>query len=140
MKAKAGLGLGIAVIVGVLAWVAVLAAPANLQYYLLVDECVSQADQLVGKRLRLSGRVAAQSLHIAEDRRTASFQLQGTQHRLAVTCRGPIPDNLAEEIEVVVEGSLGSEGRFQAGRVITRCASKYAPKQSLTAEASDGAE
>jgi cytochrome c-type biogenesis protein CcmE len=140
MKVKAGLGLGIAVIVGVLAWVAVLAAPANLQYYLLVDECVSQGNQLCGQRLRLSGRVAAHSLQIAEDRRTASFQLQGTQHRLAVTCHGPIPDNLTEEIEVVVEGSLGPDGCFQAGRVITRCASKYAPKQSPPAEAGAGVE
>jgi cytochrome c-type biogenesis protein CcmE len=134
MKVKAGLGLGIAVIVGAIAWLAVLAVPSNLQYYLLVDECVGQGDRLAGKHLRLSGRVAAHSLHIAEDRRTASFQLQGTEHRIEVACRGPIPDNLAEEIDVVVEGSLTPDGGFQAGKVITRCASKYAPKSSQTAD------
>jgi cytochrome c-type biogenesis protein CcmE len=134
MKVKAGLGLGIAVIIGVISWIAVLAAPSNLQYYLLVDECVGQGDRFAGKHLRLSGRVAAHSLHIAEDRRTASFRLQGTQHCVEVTCRGPIPDNLAEEIDVVVEGSLTLAGSFQASKVITRCASKYAPKSSATTD------
>jgi len=120
--------VGAAVIIAVIAYIAMLSQSTSLQYYLLVDECAAQRDTLQGKRLRISGGIAADSLRIAEDRRSASFVLQGKEHRLAVHCRGTLPDNLAEGIEVVVEGSLNPDGQLDGDRVITRCASKYAPE------------
>jgi cytochrome c-type biogenesis protein CcmE len=128
MGSKPKLLAGAAVITAVIAYLVYLGATSDFKYYLLVDECAAQADRLQGKRLRVSGTVGAGSLKIAEDRRSASFVLNGKEHRLAVRCSGALPDNLAEGIEVVVEGSLGPGGGLLGDRVITRCASKYAPK------------
>ena len=107
-----------------------LGASNSWQYYLQVDECLGQADQFRGKRLRLSGCVAADSLKTSPEYRQANFVLEGNEHRLQVCYRGTIPDNLAEGREVVVEGTLGGDDHFECETLITRCASKYAPKDT----------
>lgn len=129
MNVKAKLALGTAVITAAVGYVVYLGASSSWQYYLLVDECVAQADQMSGKHLRVSGSIAAGSLTIPTHRRWASFLLEGKEHRLAVSCPGPLPDNLAEGVEVVVEGALAGDGSLQGHKVITRCASKYAPAE-----------
>ena len=105
-------------------YLAYLGAASSWQYYLSVDEATADATSIEGKRVRVSGRIKTGSLTIADDRRQASFDLSGVAHTLHATCRCPLPDNLAEEIEVVVEGTLQADG-IHGDKVITRCASKY---------------
>ncbi len=126
MNVKGKMVVGATVLAGVIAYLAYLGASSSWQYYLLVDECVAQADRFAGKRLRVSGRVMAGSLNVANNRRQAAFVLEGTERKLPVSCRGTLPDNLAEGMEVVVEGALKTDGHLQGEKVITRCASKYA--------------
>ncbi len=128
MNAKVKLALAGAVIAIVVVYLTFLGLSTTWQYYLLVDECQGQVDQFRGKRLRVSGRVEKGSLHISPDRREASFRLCGDKHKLPVSCLGPLPDNLADCMDVVVEGVLQDDGHLQGQKVITRCASKYAPK------------
>ena len=125
-----GVLLVAALIIGFGLYLVYLGATTTWQYYLLVDECCVGGEQWVGKRLRVSGKIAEGTLHISNDRREASFVMAGTEHRLAVRCDGPLPDNLVEGREVVVEGHLQSPELFDGQRVTTRCASKYAPKQA----------
>ena len=111
---------------------AYLGTTASWQYYLTVDECLSDASELATQRMRVNGKVAVGSLQITPDRQRATFQLCGTNSKLPVNCTGPLPDNLAEDMEVVVEGRLDETGRLQGDQVLTRCASKY-ETQSRTA-------
>ncbi len=76
--------------------------------------------------MRVSGKVALGSLDVATDRRQATFKLCGNGGELPVRCVGPLPDNLAEDMEVVVEGQLDESGLLQGDQLLTRCASKYA--------------
>jgi cytochrome c-type biogenesis protein CcmE len=46
-----------------------------------------------------------------------------------------LPDNLKEDIDVVVEGRLNESGALQGDRVLTRCASKYQSQQPATMSA-----
>jgi cytochrome c-type biogenesis protein CcmE len=110
-----------------------LAAASGWEYYLQVDEFLAQVDQFRGKRLRLNGRVATGSLQASPENRRANFVLEGKQHKLHVSYRGSLPDNLAEGGDVVVEGSLAGDGHFQCETLITRCASKYSPKEASNA-------
>jgi len=121
------------VIATTIAYAVYLGASSSWQYYLQVDECLGQADLFRGKRLRLSGRVAAGSLKASPEHREANFVLEGNEHKLPVWYRGSIPDNLAEGRDVVVEGALAGDGHFQCETLITRCASKYAPKDASNA-------
>lgn len=103
---------------------------SSWQYYQTVEECQSGGASMVGKRLRVSGIVAPASLEIRERGTQAAFTLQGPGTGLKVLCRGPLPDNLAENIQVVVEGQLERPGRLRGDRVMTRCASKYEAEQT----------
>jgi cytochrome c-type biogenesis protein CcmE len=107
-----------------------LGAAESWQYYLNVDECLTDTSLHSGSRLRVNGKVADGSLQIAPDRRQVAFTLKGTKGSLAVTCTGPIPDNLAENMDVVVEGRLEGQAKFHADKVLTRCASKYQSQNS----------
>jgi len=128
MNATIKLALAGTISAGVIFYLTSLFLSTSWQYYLLVDECQEKPDRFCGKRLRVSGKVAGGSLTISEDRRKASFVLAGHSRQIPVNCSGPLPDNLSESIDVVVEGVLQDDGHLQGQRVITRCASKYAPR------------
>ncbi len=131
MSANRKVTLAGLVIAGVTIYMAYLGGSASWQYYVTADECMARAEGLLGTRLRVSGKVAPNTLRIDADRRQAAFSIQGSQGDLAVTCPGPLPDNLAEGIEVVVEGRLETSHCLKGQKVITRCASKYQSQASL---------
>jgi len=118
-------------------------ASTSWQYYLTVDECVTDAVTLKDTRLRVHGQVAPRSLQIAADRSTAQFQLVGEKTSLNVFASGPVPDNLKEQMEVVVEGRLSQPTTLSGERVLTKCASKYksqGPKETPARVAAAQAE
>jgi cytochrome c-type biogenesis protein CcmE len=133
MSPGAKLTAGASVLAVAIGYLAFVGASSSWQYYLSVDEAVADAKGLSNKRVRVSGRLLAGSLMISERRQDAEFDLVGTVHTLHVACHCPIPDNLAEDIDVVVEGVLQGD-RLHGHKVITRCASKYEPKQKVAAQ------
>jgi len=131
MSASVKLTIGGLLVATAIGYLAFLGAAESWQYYLSVDEAVVEAAHLSGKRIRVSGRVEPGSLTIAEDRRRATFALYGESHKLQAACHCLLPDNLVENIDVVVEGTL-QDGGIHCHKVITRCASKYEPKKTAT--------
>jgi cytochrome c-type biogenesis protein CcmE len=127
------LAIGGALIAGATAYMAYLGVSASWQYYLTVDECTASASSLPGQRIRVSGKVSPGTLRIASDRREADFSLQGTSAKLRVVCSGALPGNLAENIDVVVEGRLDDAGTLHGDKLLTRCASKYVAKTPTAA-------
>ena len=127
MSTSVKLGIAACIVAGVTAYMAYIGTKSSWQYYLTVDECLSDAEALVDQRIRVNGKIVAGSLEYATDREQATFKIQERDLELSVSCRGPLPDNLAEATEVVVEGRLDAAGCLNAEKVLTRCASKYAP-------------
>jgi cytochrome c-type biogenesis protein CcmE len=135
LTAERKLALAAAVIACVTVSMAVVGARSSWQYYLTVEECQADGPSLLGKRIRVTGTIAPASLKITDGRKSAAFTLAGTGTgsgsgsgsgtALGVVCAGPLPDNLAEGIQVVVEGELQRPGSLHGERVLTRCASKY---------------
>jgi cytochrome c-type biogenesis protein CcmE len=119
------LAIGLVVLAGATAYMAYLGASSSWQYYVTAEECLANADAMVGSRLRVSGRVAPDSLRLSADRSRAEFRLAAAEGSLPVVCSGPLPDNLAENVDVVVEGQLEPDGLLRGHKVLTRCASKY---------------
>ena len=68
------------------------------------------------------------SLRITGDRASATFSMGGQKGSVSVDCAGPLPDNLADDVAVVVEGRLEQPGLLRGEKVMTRCASKYSPE------------
>lgn len=117
-------------VAGTTAYMAYLGAAESWRYYLTADECLAGRDEFAGKRLRVSGRVAPGTLRFAPGGRQVTFGLEAAGGVLPVACSGAIPDNLAEEIEVVIEGRLDAAGTLQGDKLLTKCASKYASEQA----------
>ncbi len=115
------------VVAGVTGYMAYLGAASSWQYYMTVKECVDNAKDMTGQRVRVSGSIAPGSLVIAPDRQEARFSLTESGTSIPVVCKGPLPDDLSPEksMDVVVEGHLEGGCTFQGDKLITRCASKY---------------
>ena len=128
MTGRTKLALAGALVAAVTGYMAYLGASASWQYYLTVDECVADAASLPGQPIRVSGKVARGSLRVAPDAKHAEFKLRGTSETIAVACPGPLPDGLAEDMDVVVEGRLDDSGTLHGIKVLTRCASKYSAR------------
>jgi cytochrome c-type biogenesis protein CcmE len=120
--------LGSAVIATVCGYMAFVGASSSWQYYLSVDECLADAPGLVGRPIRVNGRVASEAMYLRSDGRELTFELAGNTGRLQVQCAGPLPDNFGKDKDVVVEGRLASAQLLQGKKVLTRCASKYEAK------------
>lgn len=121
------LGLGAAIIAGATLYMAYVGAATSWKYYVTADECLADPPRFEGSRVRVSGVVVPGTLRIAAQRDRASFGLRGQTGQLDVVCQGPLPDNLDESMEVVVEGRCEPGGRIVGDKVLTRCASKYEP-------------
>ena len=126
METGTRLAIGATIVVSVTAYMAYRGASSSWQYYLTVDECLAKLTLIQGDPVRVSGSVAAASLQVAAQRDRARFRLAGQNGSLDVDCAGPVPDNLEEGRDVVVEGRVGDDGILRGDRVLTRCASKYA--------------
>ena len=130
------LAVGGIFVAGVTAYMAYVGASTSWQYYLTADECLANPEAAQGVRLRVSGKVAAGTLEMAENRKRVSFSLEGTDGHLPVICSCTPPDNLAEGANVVVEGRLDESGVLQGHKLLTRCASKYESEPESTAASS----
>ena len=131
------------VIAGVTAYMAYLGASSSWQYYMTAKECVDNATQIAGRRIRVSGTIVPGSLVIGPDRQEARFSLGEAGSNLPVVCTGPLPDDLSptKPMEVVVEGRLEDSCTLHGEKLITRCASKYSAqkeKPTATADLSSG--
>jgi cytochrome c-type biogenesis protein CcmE len=130
LSAERRLALGAIVVACATGAMAFLGGAASWQYYLTVDECLSGGPSLLGRRIRVNGTIAPGSLVIAEGRKSAAFTLSGSERGLRVNGSFPLPDNLADGMQVVAEGRLQRDGWLRAEHVLTRCASKYRAEES----------
>jgi len=120
------------VVAGVTIYMAYTGASASWQYYLTADECLERIDSLKTARLRVSGKIAPDSLQIAADRSWAVFAFETRRGVLKAVCPGPLPDQLAAGMDVVVEGRLEEGPLLRGEKLLTRCASKYRTQSSAS--------
>jgi cytochrome c-type biogenesis protein CcmE len=75
--------------------------------------------------MRVSGNVAPGTIQHLPGR--VDFVLVEENQKLAVSYVGtdPLPDTFKDDSQALVEGRLGSDGKFTAEQVQAKCASKY---------------
>ncbi|HET7771626.1 MAG TPA: cytochrome c maturation protein CcmE, partial [Chloroflexota bacterium] len=94
-------------------------------YYLTVGELYARRAEVGAQRVRVAGRVVPGTIERAGGVLRFSAFDPATDQRLPITYRGVVPDAFNEEAEVVVEGTLGSDGAFSASTLLAKCPSKY---------------
>jgi cytochrome c-type biogenesis protein CcmE len=120
--------IGVVVIGGGIGYFMYQAMQSSWSYYYSVDEFSAHSWAVKNNSLRIAGRVKQGSVVRDLQKMKLTFTLAGSKSEVPVWYEGSIPDNFAEDIEVVVEGRLDISGVFQADRLMTKCESKYKAK------------
>jgi cytochrome c-type biogenesis protein CcmE len=99
------------------------------EYYKHVDEAVFNQVRLSGKRLRVHGTVAEETLVHQAGTLDYRFTLESKAPRehatMNVDFHGIPPDLFKPGAEVIAAGVLGNDGILRANRIETKCPSKY---------------
>ena len=116
-------GIGIAVILAVVAWEAISGFQQSKTYYVTVGELVN--GKAARDRVRVGGVVALDS--IERHGGTVTFRLAQENLSVPVTYVGSdtLPDTFVGGAQAIVEGNFTSDGTFRAQKIQAKCASKY---------------
>ncbi len=122
------------IVVAAIFYFAVSGFQEGKAYYRTLDELQTMGDA-GARRLRVGGTVAAGS--IRREGATLRFVLEQDAVKLPVVYTGtqPVPDTFKDGVDAVVEGSLRSDGSFEADHIQAKCASKYEAKYGRDASA-----
>jgi cytochrome c-type biogenesis protein CcmE len=120
--------IGVTVIGGGLGYFTFQAMQSSWSYYYSVDEFSANISDMNNYSLRIAGKVKTGSVNRDLQKMNLTFILAGTKAEIPVLYEGTVPDNFAEDIEVVVEGRLDENKAFKAKTLMTKCESKYKAK------------
>lgn len=99
------------------------------EYYKLVDEVMVQPEPWYGKKLQLHGFVVPGSISRTRSGLDWRFQVQSNGRVVNATYRGVVPDTFKNDAEVVLKGTLSTDGFAVAPNgVMAKCPSKYEPR------------
>jgi cytochrome c-type biogenesis protein CcmE len=99
----------------------------NVQFYKHVDEVMPVADEWYGKTLKLQGNVVPGSISRSKfDALSYRFDVKHGESVVTAYYKGVVPDNFADNAEVVVTGQLSQAGfQVEPDGVMAKCPSKY---------------
>lgn len=120
------LALGGVVIVAALAFLAASGIGDNLVYYWSPAELVAKGDAAQGVAVRLGGMVVADSVGPIEGAEV-DFTLTDGVAEVRVHATELPPAMFREGVGVIVEGSLGDAGVFEASKLMVAHDNEYAP-------------
>jgi len=131
-------GAIVAVVIGVLVWLAMGGVTESKTYYKEIKEVKSMGAGAQTEKLRVNGYVEQGS--IVRDGSQVRFILHQTPGmlrndpvQLAVVYSGidPLPDTFKDNAQALADGRLGQDGVFHASKVQAKCASKYEAKPQM---------
>ncbi len=112
---------------GGVGWLIFSGLSENSTYFLDVAEARAQ-DSSKLNNIRLFGTVQPASIREQEEGLGVRFTLQdqhSPEQTMFVDYKGVVPDTFKDGAEVIVEGSVLSDGSFKARVLMTKCPSKY---------------
>jgi len=125
---KLKFGIGIAIILAVVAWEAIAGFQQSKTYYVTVSELTS--GKVARQRVRVGGVIAPDSIERRGGKVT--FRLAQDALVIPVTYVGndTLPDTFVGGAQAIIEGDFAPDGTFRAQNIQAKCASKYqaAPK------------
>jgi cytochrome c-type biogenesis protein CcmE len=123
---------------------------SSAQYFLTIDEVVSEKDRMIDKQIRISGAIIGDSIKFDEVSGNLSFfiadvpadyetiQQQGglafvlenavkdpNRQKIQIIYSGQKPQLLRNMSQAIVIGELRSDGIFYADEILLKCPSRY---------------
>ena len=112
-----------------------VADPEALTYFHPADEVMAKPSEFHSKRIRMGGHVTKGSIFNKQGTLEYQFDVQPVPGMMkhpemagkTITVRytGIVPDTFKDDAEVIVTGSVDSQGVFQANDLLAKCPSKY---------------
>ncbi|HTH01066.1 MAG TPA: cytochrome c maturation protein CcmE [Vicinamibacterales bacterium] len=101
------------------------------EYYVHVDEVMTDPGAWQGKRLQLHGFVVDKSIFVKPQTLEYRFQIQNKGSVVPASYTGIVPDTFKDGSEVVLKGHLESNGfTVEPNGVMAKCPSKYEAGQA----------
>jgi cytochrome c-type biogenesis protein CcmE len=122
---RAKFGVGIAVIVVSLAFLAWLGYGESKTYYHTIAEYQALQGSALKHRMRLAGNVVPGTIKHLPGRVDFVLEEQGRTLPVSYVGSDPLPDTFVDKSQALVEGRPSSDGKFVAEHVQAKCASKY---------------
>lgn len=97
-------------------------------YYLTPSELAAKIEtdrSFYDVGMKMGARVVKGSIHRDVASQTINFRVTDGVHSYPVIYRGLAPDTFTDEVDVVVEGRLQSDGTFRATTLLAKCGSRY---------------
>ena len=114
--------------VGIAAVVAMSALNENMLFFVSPTD-VEEQSLPVGKRFRLGGLVAVESVSRAEDSLAVTFVVTDGAHSVDVRFDGILPDLFREGQGIIALGALTADGHFEADEVLAKHDENYMPPE-----------
>ena len=118
-----GVLLGVALVVGIIGYLAFSSVGDALVYYLTPTELLARGEAAIGETVRLGGLVEVGS--IAGEAPNLAFVLTDGTSEIVVHSATAPTRSFREGIGAVVEGELGADGVFTASQVIVKHDENY---------------
>jgi cytochrome c-type biogenesis protein CcmE len=122
-SARRRLVVCIAIIVVALGWVAVRGLTGSFVYYLTPTDITVEHKADVDQRVRLGGYVVPGSVSRPSD--TLTFTVSDGAESMEIVSTGPVPRMFRPGQGVVLEGSLGTDGRFHSDTLLVKHDGEY---------------
>lgn len=117
--------IAIALVGGVLGYLAFGNIGENLVYYWSPTELLEAGDKAVGASIRLGGLVKPGTIVRGDDGLTLSFAVTDGQTSVPVTAEAVPPAMFREMIGVVLEGTMRTDGSFETRRLMVKHDNEY---------------
>ncbi|HXW14016.1 MAG TPA: cytochrome c maturation protein CcmE [Terriglobia bacterium] len=116
-------GIGIGIILAVVAWEGISGFQENKTYYVTVNELTQT--QASRRHVRVGGVVAQGTIQHRGG--LLSFRLAQDAKSISVTYVGSdtLPDTFKDGAQAIVDGDYLANGEFRAEKIQAKCASKY---------------
>jgi len=114
--------------VGISAVIAMQALNENMLFFVSPTDVEEQALP-AGKRFRLGGLVATESVSRAEDSLAVTFVVTDGAHSVDVRFDGILPDLFREGQGIIALGQLTPDGHFEADEVLAKHDENYMPPE-----------
>ncbi len=127
LKKKGFLFGGIIVFIAI-GYLGFMGFQSSSTYYYTVSELMERVSSIYDQNVRVNGWVSPGSVEQEPGSRTLRFTMTEGERSLPVVYHGVVPDAFKVGSEVIVEGYLNSDGVLQSDTILTKCPSKYVPK------------
>ncbi len=125
--------IGIGVFVLALGYLGFTAFESASAYYLTVGELTAKGAAIYDSNVRVNGKLVPSSFERDADGLLVHFSLTDGQETIRAVHNGLVPDLFFNEhSEILLEGTYGSNGLFDAQAIIVKCPSKYQPVEDST--------